>query len=56
MRFAFMNLLQDELSEISEMWNTHSIRLDRARRHVGGIPDELFFIPEIRGNIHVGQI
>ena len=51
-RFSFMDLLQGELNDICEMWNTHLIRADRTRRHVSGIPDELFFIPEIRGIIH----
>ena len=44
-----MGLLQCELNEISEMWNTHLIRPNRARGNVSGTPEELFFIPEIRG-------
>ena len=45
-----MGVLQDEISEVMEMWNTHIIRQDRSRLNVGGVPDELFFIPEIRGS------
>lgn len=48
-RFCFMDLLQCELHEINEMWNTHLIRPDRARKNVSGTPEELFFIPGIRG-------
>ena len=33
-RFCFMDLLQCELHEINEMWNTHLIRPDRARKNV----------------------
>lgn len=43
-----MDVLQGELNDIRDMWNVHRIRADRARR-VSGIPDELFYIPEVRG-------
>ena len=43
-----MNVLQEELNDICDMWNVHRIRADRARR-VSGIPDELIYLPELRG-------
>ena len=46
--FAFMNVLQEELNDICDMWNVHRIRADRAGR-VSGIPDELIYLPELRG-------
>ena len=45
-----MDVLQVEMGEVMEMWNTHIIRQDRSRFNVGGVPDELFFIPEMRGS------
>ena len=43
-----MDVLQEELNDIRDMWNVHRIRADRARR-VSGIPDELFYLPELKG-------
>ena len=45
-----MDVLQVEMGEVMEMWNTHIIRQDRSRFNVGSVPDELFFIPEMRGS------
>ena len=42
-----MNILQKELDEIRVMWNTHVIR--HAPRQVSGVPDELYYIPELQG-------
>ena len=49
-----MDVLQKELDEIRKMWNTHSIVKSRTGCHVYGVPDELFYIPEIHGknNLH----
>lgn len=44
-----MNVLQAELDEVRISWNTHLIRHARSPRQVTGIPDELFYIPEIQG-------
>ena len=46
-RFAFMEVLQVELDEIKESWNTHLMQ----SRHGGiyGIPDELYNIPDLHG-------
>ena len=45
-----MDVLQKELNEIRKMWNTHSIVKSRTGCQVYGVPDELFYIPEIHGN------
>ena len=46
--FCFAQLLQDDLDNVKEHWNTHLIR---ASRHdtISGRPDELFFLPELHG-------
>lgn len=48
MTFAFMDLIQSELDNVVQMWNTHLIRRSTAET-VNGIPNELYHIPEIRG-------
>ena len=48
-RFAFMDILQGELDEIRCLWNTHPMVKARTGHPICGIPDELFYIPEIHG-------
>ena len=48
-RYVFMDYIQRELDAIAAYWNTHSIRRSRQQPSVGGIPDELFFLPERSG-------
>ena len=45
----FLIIRQGQLTDISEMCNTHSIRQDRSKHNVGGVPEKLFFITEVRG-------
>ena len=49
MRFSFMDVLQAQLDEVQLLWNTHLIRHSQSPRVVTGVPDELFYIPEIQG-------
>ena len=44
-----MNVLQNELDEVCSMWNLHLIRHERSQFIVTGIPDELYYIPELQG-------
>ena len=44
-----MDLLQKELDEIGHLWNIHQIVKARTGNGVYGIPDELFYIPEVQG-------
>ena len=48
-RFAFMEVLQEELDEITQSWNTHL--LQRRRGGISGIPDELYNIPDLYGRL-----
>jgi len=44
-----MDLIQEELDEIKKLWNTHLIRHARCEHQINGVPNELFYIPEVRG-------
>ena len=52
-RFLFMEFLQKELDEVSSMWNQHLIRYARSPQHISGIPNELYYIPELQGSIYL---
>jgi hypothetical protein len=43
-----MRLLQNEMQEVNEAWNTHRIRPSAGARCPAGIPDELYFLPRQR--------
>ena len=45
-RFAFMDYVQYELDAIRTYWNIHRIRHSRQQPSCGGVPDELYFLPE----------
>ncbi len=42
-----MDVLQKEMNDIVQMWNTHVIRMPRGG--VGGKPDELYHLPSLQG-------
>ena len=42
-----MDLIQKELNEVAHEWNTHRIRPNST--NPGGVPDMLYFLPEIEG-------
>ena len=44
-----MDILQRELDEAHYLWNTHPIVKSSTRFPVYGVPNELFYIPEIHG-------
>ena len=43
--FCFSNLIQQDLDEVKDFWNTHYIRRSR-HETVAGRPDELYHLPE----------
>ncbi len=47
-----MNLLQEELDQVKDIWNSHLIR-KQSRVVISGIPDDLHCFPELRGKIVV---
>ena len=49
LRFTFMHIIQEELMNVAREWNTHRIRPNQCSASVPGIPDELFFLPELGG-------
>ena len=48
-----MHLIQEELNTISREWNSHRIRQSKDCSIPAGIPNELFFLPQVQGNHHV---
>ena len=47
-----MDLLQKELNDVRNLWNIHLIPHRRSPAHITGVPDELYYIPQLRG-MHV---
>ena len=43
--FCFSKLIQNELDQVREHWNSHYIRVSRYHTP-SGIPDQLYFMPE----------
>ena len=50
-RFAFMPVIQKELDEVKELWNNHRIRKVRNTESKPGIPDVLYYTPELSGDV-----
>ncbi len=48
-----MCLLETELNQIAMEWNTHRMRPTRHSHSPPGIPDELYFMPELAGRYKV---
>lgn len=46
LRFCFMMLLREDLNAVVQLWNTHRIRPSRQSLCPGGIPNELYYIPQ----------
>ena len=54
--FSFSNLLQKELDEFRDHWNTHYIRRSR-HDTIPGRPDELYYLPEgVNAENHIHPI
>lgn len=46
MRYCIMPVLQNDLDEIRQLWNTHRIRSNRSAVCPSGIPDHIYHAPE----------
>ena len=44
-----MHIIQQELDILVREWNTHRIRPSKDCFVPAGIPDELFFLPQVQG-------
>lgn len=58
LRFAFMHVLQSDLDECKEKWNTHSIRPVKQSRCPSGKPEVMYnlphrFVPVLKFNIFI---
>lgn len=49
LRLCFMHIIQRELNTLVHEWNTHQLRPTRNCSVPAGIPDELFFLPQVQG-------
>jgi len=47
LRFCFMGVIQKDLDEVRRQWNTHRIRPSPGSRCPPGIPDELYYLPQL---------
>lgn len=47
-----MNLIKRDIDDAVKMWNTHVIRVSMNAPGVGGIPDELFYLPTMHGQYY----
>ncbi|XP_034562257.1 uncharacterized protein LOC117828944 [Notolabrus celidotus] len=54
LRFCFMGILQADLDECVQLWNSHRIRPSRHALCPGGIPDELYSLPHRFGSRDCG--
>ena len=54
MWFVFHDFLQDELNNFRQRWNTHSIRRS-STSVIGGVPDQLYFLPQSVGYSDCGK-
>ena len=52
--FVFSDLIQVELDDLVYRWNSHYIRKSRANV-IGGIPNEMFYLPEGFGFVECGK-
>ena len=49
--FVFVPLLQKDLKEFVEDWNTHPIRCNKQSDSPSGRPEDMYSLPVIYGNI-----
>lgn len=47
MRFCFSHLIQEDLDKSAREWNQHRIRHQRNMECPSGIPDMMYFVPEV---------
>ena len=50
LRFAFLNLIRDDLNKISIEWNRHRTEAEANAEGPRGKPDILYFLPELSGS------
>ena len=47
LKYAFTDIIQADLNRTMDAWNTHRIRAGANGNN--GIPDQLYFLPEVTG-------
>eukprot|EP00118_Oscarella_pearsei_P013948 m.115907 g.115907 ORF g.115907 m.115907 type:complete len:79 (+) comp37571_c0_seq12:1112-1348(+) len=49
LKFCFMEILQRKLDEVRTEWNFHRVRKSKNAEAPGGIPELLYYVPELEG-------
>lgn len=49
LKFAFIDVIQLELDNMTALWNNHCIRANKV--YGNGIPNDMYYLPEHRGRV-----
>ena len=49
LKFCFMPVIREELRKFAMQWNLHNIRPSRNEDSPSGLPDLLYFLPDMTG-------
>lgn len=50
--FVYGDLIEKSLDEFKNRWNSHTIRHNRLAGCPSGVPEDLYNLPEINGNMN----
>lgn len=53
LRFAFMDLIRNDLDRVAVEWNQHNIDVKRSAQGPKGKPDVLYYLPEKNGELTI---
>ena len=53
--YCFMDIIREELHQIMNEWNLHSIATKKNSECEKGKPDVMFFMPQMHGTVSYGQ-
>ena len=47
--YVYATMIEQDIREFSDVWNTHKLRCNRLSKCPDGIPDDLFMLPQLKG-------
>ena len=47
--YVYAGMIEQDIKELSDLWNTHRLRCNRLSKCPDGIPDDLFRLPQLQG-------
>jgi hypothetical protein len=56
MGYCYYHIINQELQDFKEDWNSHRIRKTHGARCPGGVPNDLFHLPQITGIIMLAAL